>query len=52
MKKLNIKFNEIMIKENDIYVVTENTTLVKGLASKVDNFPIFINNLIIGGSGN
>ena len=38
-----------MIKENDIYIVvgTDYTSDGIGLA-KVDGFPIFINNLIIG----
>jgi len=38
-----------MIKENDIYVVTGADYTSEGIGlAKVDNFPIFINNLIIG----
>ena len=38
-----------MIKENDIYVVTGVDYTSEGIGlAKVDNFPIFINNLIIG----
>ena len=38
-----------MIKENDIYVVTGGDYTSEGIGlAKVDNFPIFINNLIIG----